>query len=47
MNAKCKEKICFKARIECGADKGNFCVIVHVLYGLKSASALADPDVWI
>jgi hypothetical protein len=28
LNAKCKEKICFKAGIECGANKGEVCVIV-------------------
>jgi hypothetical protein len=39
LNAKCKEKICFKAGIECGANKGEVCVIVCAYYELKSAGA--------
>jgi hypothetical protein len=37
LNAECKEKIWFEGRIKCGANKGKVCVVVHALYGLKSA----------
>ena len=39
LNAKCCEKIWFKAGIECGEDAGKVCVVMHALYGLKSAGA--------
>jgi hypothetical protein len=39
LNDKCKEKIWFKGGIKCDADKGKVCVVVHALYGLKSAAA--------
>ena len=37
LNAKCHEKIWFKAGVECGKDIGKVCVVTHALYGLKSA----------
>ncbi len=37
LNTRCKEKILFEGRIECGANK--LCIFVHALYGLKSAGA--------
>jgi hypothetical protein len=40
LNAPCMEKIWFEGGIECGSDKGKVCVVVHALYGLKSAGAL-------
>ena len=39
LNAKCHEKICFEAGPECGEDIGKVCVIICVLYGLKSVGA--------
>jgi hypothetical protein len=33
------EKIWFEGGLECGSDKGKVCVVVHALYGLKSAGA--------
>lgn len=39
LNAKCKEKIWFEGGIECGADQGKVLIVVHTLYGLKSAGA--------
>jgi hypothetical protein len=39
LNAECKEKIRFEGRIEGGANKGKVRVVVHALYGLKSAGA--------
>jgi hypothetical protein len=39
LDTKFKEKIWFKGGIKCGADKGNVCVVVHALYGFKSARA--------
>jgi hypothetical protein len=39
LNAACQEKIWFEGGLECGEDKGKVCVIVHSLYGLKSAGA--------
>jgi hypothetical protein len=38
-NAKCKEKLWFKGGIRCGANLGKVLIIVHALYGLKSAGA--------
>jgi hypothetical protein len=32
-------KIWFEGGRECGSDKGKVCVVVHALYGLKSAGA--------
>jgi hypothetical protein len=40
LNAPCMEKIWFEGGLECGSDKGKVCVVVHALYGLKSAGAL-------
>lgn len=37
LNAKCREKIWFEGGIECGNDAGKVCIVVHVLYGLKSS----------
>jgi hypothetical protein len=37
LNAKCQEKIWFEGGLECGANKGKVCVVIHALYGLKSA----------
>ncbi len=37
LNTRCKEKILFEGRIECGANK--VCIFVRALYGLKSAGA--------
>jgi hypothetical protein len=34
-----KSKIWLEGGLECGSDKGKVCVVVHVLYGLKSAGA--------
>ncbi len=34
-----KSKIWLKGGLECGSDKGKVCVVVHALYGLKSAGA--------
>ena len=39
MNAKCHEKIWFKAGVKCSEDIGKVCVLTHALYGLKSARA--------
>jgi hypothetical protein len=39
LNAKCKEKTWFEGGIECGADQGKVLIVVHALYGLKSAGA--------
>jgi hypothetical protein len=39
LNAKCKEKIWFEGGIKCGANQGKVLIIVHALYGLKSAGA--------
>jgi hypothetical protein len=39
VNAPCMEKIWFEGGLECGSDKGKVCVVVHALYGLKSAGA--------
>jgi hypothetical protein len=39
LNAPCREKIWFEGGIECGQDQGKVCVVVHSLYGLKSARA--------
>jgi hypothetical protein len=39
LNAPCVVKIWFEGGIECGSDKGNVCVVVRALYGLKSAGA--------
>ena len=38
LNAPCREKIWFEGGIEC-EDQGKVCIIVHSLYGLKSAGA--------
>ena len=35
--APCREKICFKGGLECREDKDKVCIVVHSLYGLKSA----------
>jgi hypothetical protein len=40
LNAPCVEKIWFKDGLDFGSDKGKVCVVVHALYGLKSAGAL-------
>jgi hypothetical protein len=39
LNAPCREKIWFEGGIECGEDYGKVCIVVHSLYGLKSAGA--------
>ncbi len=40
LNAKCREKIWFVARAECGPDlQGCVCKLVRALYGLKSSGA--------
>jgi hypothetical protein len=39
LNAPCVEKIWFEGGLECGSDKGKVFVVVHALYGLKSAGA--------
>jgi hypothetical protein len=39
LNAPCVEKIWFEGGLECGSDKGKVCIVVHALYGLKSAGA--------
>ena len=39
LNAPCGEKIWFEGRIKCGKDQGKVLVLVHALYGLKSAGA--------
>jgi hypothetical protein len=39
LNAICKEKIWFEGGIECGANQGKVLIVVHALYGLKSAGA--------
>jgi hypothetical protein len=39
LNAPCHEKIWFKGGIECGEDHGKVCVVVRLLYGLKSTGA--------
>jgi hypothetical protein len=39
LNAPCVEKIWFEGGLEHGSDKGKVCVVVHALYGLKSAGA--------
>jgi hypothetical protein len=36
LNVKCREKNWFEGGLECGADKGKVCVVIHALYGLKS-----------
>jgi hypothetical protein len=40
LNTPCMEKNWFEGGLKCGSDKGKVCVVVHVLYGLKSAGAL-------
>jgi hypothetical protein len=37
LNAPCREKIWFKGGIKYGEDHGKVCIMVHSLYGLKSA----------
>ena len=37
LNAPCKEKIWFEGGLECGEDCGKVLILVHTLYGLKSA----------
>ena len=39
LNAPCREKIWFKAGIECGEHKGKVMIITRALYGLKSSGA--------
>jgi hypothetical protein len=40
LNAPCREKIWFKARLECGNELvGKVCKLIRALYGLKSSSA--------
>ena len=39
LNAPCREKIWFKADMECGIDKGKVVIIVRALYGLKLSGA--------
>ena len=39
LNAKCCKKIWFEGGVECGEDAGKVLVLVHALYGLKSAGA--------
>ena len=39
LNASCVEKIWFEGGLKCGSDQGKVCVVVHALYGLKSAGA--------
>jgi hypothetical protein len=39
LNALCMEKIWIDGGLECGSNKGKVCVVVHALYGLKSAGA--------
>jgi hypothetical protein len=39
LNAPCREKIWFEGGFECGEDQGKVCVVVHTVYGLKSAGA--------
>ena len=39
IQAPCRKKIWFEGGIECGADYGKVCTVVHSLYGLNSASA--------
>ena len=39
LNAKCCEGIWFEAGIKCSEDAGKVCVLMHALYGLKSAGA--------
>ena len=40
INAPCREKIWFKAGIECGEHKGKVMIITRALYGLKSSAEL-------
>lgn len=39
LNAKCREKIWFKAGPECGESAGKVCKLVRALYGLRSSGA--------
>ena len=39
IQAPCHERIQFEGGLECGEDYGKVCVVVHSLYGLKSAGA--------
>ena len=39
IQAPCHEKIWFEGGLECGKDYGKVCIVVHSLYGLKSAGA--------
>ena len=39
LNAPCREKIWFKAGIECGEHKGKVMIVTRALYGLKSSGA--------
>jgi hypothetical protein len=39
MHHVCKRSGWFKGGLECGSNKGKVCVVVHALYGLKSAGA--------
>jgi hypothetical protein len=39
LNAKCLEKIWFKGGKECSEDAGKACIVVRVLYSLKSAGS--------
>jgi hypothetical protein len=39
LNASCVEMIWFEGGLECRSDKGKVCVVVHAMYGLKSAGA--------
>ena len=39
LNAKCREKIWFKAGPECGENAGKVCKLVRALYGLRSSGA--------
>jgi hypothetical protein len=39
LNAECREKIWFKAGLECGIDQGKVMIIKRALYGLKSSGA--------
>ena len=40
IQALCHEKIWFEGGLECGEDYGKVCVVVHSLYGLKSAGTM-------
>jgi predicted AlkP superfamily phosphohydrolase/phosphomutase len=39
LNAPCPKKIWFEVGIECGEDHDKVYIVVHSLYGLKSAGA--------